>query len=87
MHTPERVNGTFRVKAAADGDYAVSRMSEKAREYYNGAGGFVSVYEFQDCETNRYYYSVRGEINEGDGLTFSELEQLFEEYADIYNKD
>lgn len=85
-YTPEKINGAFKIKAFQNGAYATSKLSKKAQEFYLGADS-LQVYEFQDCEANIYYYSVRGDFGYYDNLTFAELEQLFEELADAYNEE
>lgn len=54
-------------------------MSEKAREFYNGCSP-LSVYEYTDENENKLY-AYDGCLGEDEGLTFEELEKMFEELA------
>ena len=57
------------------GELAVRRMSQKAREFYNGTDP-LAVYEYDADNGKRYAYS--GAIGEDEDLTFEELQEVFE---------
>lgn len=60
------------------GEMAIRSFSDKAAEFYNGAGADpLDVFEYEKDGKKLYAYS--GAIGERDGMTFEELERDFEE--------
>ena len=63
----------------AAGEMAVRGMSAKAQDFYSGTDP-LAVYEYDTEDGKRY--DVTGCLGDSEGLTFEELEELFESWAD-----
>lgn len=70
----------FTVSEKRAGEMAVRRMSDKAKEFYNGTSP-LDVYEYTDVDKNDEditLYAISGTLGEHQGMMFDELEEFFE---------
>ncbi len=65
-------------KMALAGRVAAQKMSKRAFNFYARLSPFT-LYEYDTDDGKRYSY--RGMIGDADGLTFAELETLFEDLS------
>lgn len=73
----------FTISEKANGEMAIRRMSEEAREFYDGTDPLY-VYEYvDDGET---FYAYKSGFGCASGLTFDELQETFEEFYRIYKE-
>lgn len=61
------------------GEMACRDLSQKALDFYTTTDP-LKVYEYEADEGKRYAYT--GAIGDKDGLTFEELQEIFEEWHD-----
>ena len=59
-----------------NGELAIRSLSDKAAEFYNGTDP-LDVFEYEKDGAKLYAYT--GAFGERDGMTFEELERVFEE--------
>lgn len=70
----------FTISEKRAGEMTVGRMCDKAQDFYSGTDP-LAVYEYEDEDENENpikMYAIRGCIGDRDGMTFDELEKLFE---------
>ena len=72
-------------KMKIDGEFAMADLSKKAMDLYTNTDPLV-VYEYEDSDGNKLY-SFDGCLGSGEGLTFEELQDTFEELHDALEGD
>ena len=67
------------IKEKQNGELAMRGLSFKADWFYGGADP-LTVAEYE--EDDKTLYAIRGCLGDKDGITFEELQEMFEDWAD-----